>query len=158
MSTIYILKQKGYDIMIEKDTVRLLRECDAGAKMGISTIEETMQFSLSEPLKKILEHSREQHLEMSRKINERLARFSDDGKDPPMMAELMGKVKANFRMVTEETDKAAADLISDGCSMGIRSLSKYLNEYKAAEEYSKDIAKKLIAIEDRLSVELRSFL
>ena len=61
--------------MIEKDTVRLLRECDAGAKMGVSSIEDTMEFRLSEPLKNILENSREQHMEMNRVINERLERW-----------------------------------------------------------------------------------
>ncbi|MBO4866861.1 MAG: hypothetical protein J5582_09940 [Ruminococcus sp.] len=144
--------------MIEKDTVRLLRECDAGAKMGVSSIEDTMEFRLSEPLKKILEHSRKQHLEMSREINDRLARFSDEGKDPPMMAEVMGKIKANFKLVTDDTDKAAAEFITDGCNMGIKSLSGYLNEYGAAEEYSKDITKKLIAMEEELARDLRGFL
>ena len=144
--------------MIEKDTVRLLRECDAGAKMGVSSIEDTMEFRLSEPLKNILENSREQHMEMNRIINERLDSFSDEGKDPPMMAELMGKIKANFKLVTDDTDKAAAEFITDGCNMGIKSLSKYLNQYAAAEEYSKDITKKLIALEEELARKLRGFL
>lgn len=144
--------------MIEKDTVRLLRECDAGAKMGVSSLEDTMQFTLSEPLKQILERSRRQHLDMCREISDRLDRFSDEGKDPPMMAELMGKIKANFKLVTSDTDKAAAEFITDGCNMGVKSLSKYLNEYAAAEEYSKDITKKLIAIEEQLSTDLRGFL
>ena len=144
--------------MIEKDTVRLLRECDAGVKMGVSSIDDTMEFRLSEPLKKVLENSKRQHLEVSREIASRLDRFSDDGKDPPMMAEIMGKLKANFKLVTEDTDSAAADLITDGCNMGIKSLSKYLNQYAAADEYSKDITKKLISIQEQLSDDLRTFL
>ena len=144
--------------MIEKDTVRLLRECDAGVKMGVSSIDETMAFKLSEPLQKILDRSKQQHLKMSKEIEQRLDRFSDEGKDPPMMAEIMGKIKANFKLVTDDTDRAAAEFITDGCNMGIQSLSKYLNQYAAAEEYSKDITKKLIAIEEELSKDLRTFL
>ena len=144
--------------MIEKDTVRLLRECDAGAKMGISSLEDTMQFPLSDPLKNILEHSRRQHLAISREIDKQLERFDDEGKEPPMIAEIMSKLKANFRLVTEKTDRAAADLITDGCNMGIKSLSKYLNQYAAADEYSKDITKKLISEEEQLSVRLRDHL
>ena len=146
------------DSMIEKDTIRLLRECDAGVKMGVSSIDDTMEFRLSEPLKKLLEHSKQQHLEMSREITRHLDRFGDEGKDPPMMAEIMGKLKANFKLVTEKTDSAAAEFISNGCNMGINSLSKYLNQYAAADEYSKDITKKLISIEEQLSTELRGFL
>lgn len=144
--------------MIEQDTIRLLRECDAGVKMGVSSIDETMAFKLSEPLQKILDRSKQQHLKMSREIEKRLDRFCDEGKDPPMMAEIMGKIKANFKLVTDETDRAAAEFITDGCNMGIQSLSKYLNQYAAAEEYSKDITKKLIAIEEELSQDLRTFL
>ena len=144
--------------MIEKDTIRLLRECDAGVKMGISSIDDVLEFRLSEPLKKVLEHSRAQHLEMGREIKERLERFQDEGKSPPMMAEIMGGIKANFKLVTEKSDKAAAELMTDGCNIGVKSLSKYLNEFAAAEEYSKDITKKLISIEEQLSVNMRGYL
>ena len=30
--------------MIEPDTIKLLRECDAGIKMGISSIEEVLEY------------------------------------------------------------------------------------------------------------------
>ena len=42
--------------------------------------------------------------------------------------------------------------------MGIKSLSKYLNQYAAASEKVKDITKKLIAIEEKLSISLRDYL
>ncbi len=153
-----IINTERTDSMIEKDTIRLLRECDAGVKMGVSSIEDTMEFRLSEPLKKVLDHSKAQHMEMSREIARRLDRFGDDGKDPPMIAEVMGSIKANFKLVTKDTDSAAAEFITDGCNMGIKSLSKYLNQYAAAEEYSKDITKKLISIEEQLSADMRAFL
>ena len=39
-----ILKNQRRLIMIEQDTIRLLRECDAGIKMGISAIDEVMKY------------------------------------------------------------------------------------------------------------------
>jgi hypothetical protein len=48
--------------------------------------------------------------------------------------------------------------MTDGCDMGVKSLSKYLNQYKAADERSKDIAKKLIKIEQRLGDDIRGYL
>ena len=42
--------------------------------------------------------------------------------------------------------------------MGVKSLSKYLNQYKAADEVSKDIAKRLIALEESLGKEIRGYL
>ena len=37
--------------MIEQDTIRLLRECDAGVNMGISSIEEVIDKVKSENLR-----------------------------------------------------------------------------------------------------------
>ena len=39
--------------MIEQDTIKLLRECDAGIKMGVSAIEESLDYVKSDKLKKI---------------------------------------------------------------------------------------------------------
>ena len=55
------------------------------------------------------------------------------------------------------SDKTIAALITDGCNMGVKSLSRYLNQYKAASETAKDIAKRLINLEERLVVDLRVF-
>ena len=82
--------------MIEQDTVKLLRECDAGIRMGTESI--------------------------------------------------------------DESDATIADLMTDGCNMGVKSLNRYLNQYAAADEYSKDITKRLINLEEQLSVDLRSYL
>lgn len=64
----------------------------------------------------------------------------------------------NVKLVMDESDGAIADLMTDGCSMGVKSLNKYLNQYKAADEKSKDITKRLINLEEKLAVDIRSFL
>lgn len=47
--------------MIEQDTIKLLRECDAGIKMGVSAIDEVLDYAKSERLKKILEDCKDEH-------------------------------------------------------------------------------------------------
>ena len=61
-------------------------------------------------------------------------------------------------MMMHEDDKTIASLIIDGCNMGIKSLYKYMNQYPAANEKTKDLCKRLIAIEDQLRKELRAYL
>ena len=34
--------------MIEQDTIKLLRECDAGVKMGVSSIDDVLKYVKSE--------------------------------------------------------------------------------------------------------------
>lgn len=74
------------------------------------------------------------------------------------MAKGMAWLKTNFKLAAESSDDAVADFITDGCNMGVKSLSGYLNNYKAADEKSKNIAKELICLEERLSVDMRGYL
>ena len=46
----------------------------------------------------------------------------------------------------------------DGCDMGIKSLSRYLNQYEAADDKAKAITKKLINLENDLCSGLREYL
>ena len=63
-----------------------------------------------------------------------------------------------MKLAMKGTDATVADLMTDGCNMGVKSLSKYLNEYKAASEASKDVAKRLIGLEEKLAVDIREYL
>jgi len=58
----------------------------------------------------------------------------------------------------DSSDATAADLLTDGCNMGVKSLNRYLNQYKSADEVSKDIAKRLINLEQQLSTDIRQYL
>ena len=144
--------------MIEQDTVKLLRECDAGIKMGIKSIEDVLPYVGSAKLEKLLTDCKEEHEKLARELEAQLDRFHDDGKEPNPMAKGMSWLKTNMKLAIEESDHTIADLMTDGCDMGVKSLSKYLNEYAAADEYSKDIAKKLIALEAKLAEDMRGFL
>ncbi len=144
--------------MIEKDTVRLLRECDAGVKMGLSSIDEVMDYVHSDRLKSCLSECKKEHEKFADEMQNLLERYSDDGKEPSPIAKSMSWIKTNIKLNVNESDATVADLITDGCNMGVKSLSKYLNEYKAADEASKDIAKRIISSENRLAGEVRQFL
>ena len=144
--------------MIEQDTIRLLRECDAGVKMGISSIDEVLEYVKSERLKNYLRECKIEHEKLETEIETGLDRFGDDGKDPNPIAKGMSWIKTNVKLMVEESDRTVADLMTDGCDMGVKSLSKYLTQYKAADENSKDIAKRLIALEEKLGKEIRGFL
>ena len=67
-------------------------------------------------------------------------------------------MKTNVKLGMDAEDATIADLMTDGCNMGVKSLSKYLNQYKAADEQSKDITKKLIRLEEQMAVDIRKFL
>ena len=144
--------------MIEQDTIRLLRECDAGVKMGVSSIEDVLDNVKSKKLEKYLTDCKEEHDKLQTEIDEQLQRFGDEGKNPNPIAKGMSWVKTNMKLSFDDSDSTIADLMTDGCNMGVKSLNKYLNEYEAADEVSKDITKRLINLEQRLTLDIRDYL
>ena len=144
--------------MIERDTVRLLRECDAGVKMGVDSIEDVIDDVRSGELKSLLNECKREHKALEREILDMLHRVGDTGKPPSNLSRGMSHIMTSMKIMMNKSDGTVADLMTDGCNMGVKSLSKYLNKYKAASEESKDVAKRLIALEERLGVDMRGYL
>ena len=144
--------------MIESDTIKLLRECDAGIKMGVASIDEVLDYVHDKTLGKYLADCKEEHNKLKKEIQVLLDKYHDDGKEPNPMAKSMSWMKTNVKLAMDESDETIADLMTDGCNMGVKSLNRYLNQYKAADEKTRDIAKRLINVEEKLVIDIRPFL
>ena len=144
--------------MENNDTIYLLKECDSGTKMAVSSNDEVLEKIQSSDLKQLLIESREHHEKLGNEIHSLLIEHQSEEKDPTPMAKGMSWLKTNFKMGMDESDATIADLITDGCDMGVKSLFRYMNQYKAADNISKDICKRLISIEEKLRDDLRAYL
>ena len=144
--------------MIQEDTIQLLRECDAGVAMGISAIDQVMDVARSQSLRDALSRCRAEHQTLQDEIVTKLHDFHDAGKEPNPLAQGMSWIKTGAMLTMNESDATIADLITDGCNMGVKSLNRYLNQYEAASEDAKDITKRLIALEEKLAEDIRRFL
>ena len=144
--------------MIHDDTIKLLRECNAGIKMGITSIDDVIADVENDELKQTLETCKKEHEKLEQETNDILNDYADQGKEPNPMAKSMSWLKTNFKLTMDPSDETISDLMTDGCNMGVKSLNKYLNEYEAAEERVKDITKRLINLEEKLAVDIRKYL
>lgn len=144
--------------MIEQDTIKLLRECDAGVKMGVSSIDDVLEYVKSEDFHRKLTRCKQEHEDLQCEILQQLEKYQDDGKNPNPIAKGMSWMKTNVKLSMEQSDATIADLMTDGCNMGVKSLNRYLNQYEAADEVSKDMAKRLIHLEAQLAVDIRQYL
>ena len=142
----------------QDDTVKLLRECDAGVRMGVSSINDVLDYVQNQDLRNRLCQCRGDHEKLREEILVRLCRLHDDGKEPNPLAKGMSWVKTNAKLIANESDGTIADLITDGCNMGVKSLHRYLNQYKQADEGIRDIAGRLIAQEEQLAQQMRPYL
>ena len=144
--------------MIEQDTIKLLRECDAGIQMGVDSIDDVLNRVQSEKMRACLVECKKEHQELDAEVQALLEQYRDDGKDPNPVAKGMSWMKTTMKMAMDDSDATIADLMVDGCDMGVKSLSRYLNQYEAADEVSKDICKRLIKLEEKLGKQMRDYL
>ncbi len=143
---------------MNKDTENLLKECNAGIKMGENAIKKVLPRVKNKGLKRALEVCQNTHANLGDRTHELLKRGGSDTKPPHAIASVMSDMKINMKMMVNPTDSTVADVMTDGCNMGVKSLSRYLNQYKNADSRSKEIAKELIASEEYLSTSMREYL
>lgn len=144
--------------MNENDTVKLLCECDAGIKMGVGTIDEVMDSAQSDKMRRKLCEFKAEHEALKGETEIELTKLGADIKEPSLMSKGMSRMKTNMQMAVNESDKTIANIMTDGCDMGIKNLNKYLNRYSGADESSRNIAKRLINLEERMAHEMRGYL
>lgn len=140
----------------EQDTSKLLRECDAGIKMGISSLEDVISQAADPRLEQILKQGRQEHIRLRAETERQLNRIKDKGKSPSAAAKSMSTLKTQLTMQSGG-DSDAARLVTKGCERGIGSLNKYLDKYHYADENSKRLTNELIAAEQKLIGELEAY-
>lgn len=144
--------------MASSDTVKLLKECDAGSKMAVSSIDEVLDKVSDDKLLHMLQESKKHHEKLGNELHVMLNEMGESEKEPSAMAKGMSWMKTNVKIGMDNSDATIADLITDGCDMGIKSLYRYLNQYQAADEDSKKITYRLIEIEEELRKQLQKYL
>lgn len=140
------------------DTVKLLRECDSGVKMGVEAIEEVLDKVSDDNLGELLKKSKHEHQVLGTEIEKELDVHNDEGKSPNPALKGMSWIKTNAMYLASPNDSTVADLITDGCNMGVKSLSRYLNQYESADRKSKNIAERLVNLELDLTESVRAYL
>ncbi len=152
--TVTMKKQERKNRM-NKDTVCLLKECNSGCKSATNSMEQVMPFIEDKPsLKKLIERYNEKHIAIGDECHELLNACKEDEKDPHAIAKVFSWFSTEMKLMIDNDSKKIAGLMVDGCHMGIKSLSGYLNQYTEASEESRSLTCKLIDMEKEFMDEL----
>ena len=143
---------------MEDDTIKLLRECNAGIKMGVTSLNDVLDHVSDAHMRDILQESKKVHEKLGNETHKYLNEYHDQGKEPAVTAKMMSWMKTNVKLGGEESDRTVADLITDGCNMGVKALYRYLHQYPAASASVQKLAEKVIAEEEHMIKEMREYL
>ncbi len=144
--------------MSTEQTIKLLQEVNSGTQMAVDAIDEILEKVQDQKLADILSKSKTDHEKLGDETHALLQNYNDPPKDPGMIAKGMSWLKTNTKMMMDESDRTVADLITDGCNMGIKTICRHLNDYPDAGENVKKMAKELIRLEEDLRQALRDYL
>ena len=100
--------------MINDDTIKLLRECNSGVKMGVISLDDVLGHVRDENLEKRLSACKQAHESLGDETHDLLNEYHDTGKEPNPMAKGMSWMKTNVQLAMNDSDKTIADLITDG--------------------------------------------
>ncbi|HAO69826.1 MAG TPA: hypothetical protein DEP43_02290 [Ruminococcaceae bacterium] len=144
--------------MKNKDSVELLRECNSGSKMAISSIRDVLDDIEEEKLKRLLENYIHKHEEYGEELHALLSANEVSAEEPKHSAQMMAKMVTGMKLMANRSSAQIANLMIDGCNMGVKSISKYQNQYKDADRESIEISEELVKIEQHMANGLRRFL
>ena len=143
---------------MSNDTVKLLRECNAGCKSATNSMEQVLRYLDNEDLKMLIDEYNDKHIKLGDECHQMLNELDEEEKDPDKMAKTFSWISIEVKLMMDGNSQKIAELMIDGCNMGIKSLSKYINQYKNASNKSVDLAKRLIKIEQEFMNELLKYL
>lgn len=139
-------------------SAELLRETNAGIKMGVSSLNGILGDVESPGLRQVISESKHEHDRLGSEAHRLLDLYGSDTKEPHPVAKAMSTVKTAVKMAADRSDRTAAELITDGCAMGIRSLNHYLNVYKNASPDVIDLTRRVIRSEEQLINDVKGYL
>lgn len=143
---------------MSNDTVKLLRECNAGCKSATNSMEQVLRYLDNEDLKMLIDEYNDKHIKLGDECHQMLNELDEEEKDPDKMAKTFSWISTEVKLMMDDNSQKIAELMIDGCNLGIKSLSKYINQYKNASNESVDLAKRLIKIEQEFMNELLKYL
>ena len=144
--------------MVNEDTFSLLKECDAGVKMATDALDDVRGYAATPEMRALLNTSRQQHEWIGREVEDMLKKCGGKEREPHPVARKMASVKTNVKLSADNSEPNIAEVIADGCTMGVKSLKGYLEQYKGAEVPARALCRTLVAVEEQLGTEIRQFL
>lgn len=132
---------------MNEDTIYLLKECNAGCKSATNSMEQVRPYISNEKLLSIINEYNDKHIKLGDECHQMLNEYNEEEKDPQVTAKAFSWISTEMKLMMNNDTHKIANIMIDGCNMGIKSVSKYINKYEAASNESMNLAKKLVKME-----------
>lgn len=118
------------------DSVLLLQDCIAGCKMALESMDDIREHTDDKQLRELIDKYYNEHTGLSVDCRDMLDKAGADIKEPGVFAKMAAKLQTAMKMAVNDDQSQAAKLLTEGCNMGIETISGSLNEYRDADSKS----------------------
>lgn len=118
------------------DSVLLLQDCIAGCKMALESMDDIREHTDDKQLRELIDKYYDEHTGLSVDCRDMLDKAGADIKEPGVFAKMAAKLQTAMKMAVNDDQSQAAKLLTEGCNMGIETISGSLNEYRDADSKS----------------------
>lgn len=143
---------------MNNDTINLLKECNSGCKSAVNGIDQALPYIRDEKLRSTVTNEKKIHQEIGDRCHQILNSYGADERDPHPAAKVFSWVGTEVKLAVNSSTQEIAGIMADGCNMGIKSVAKYLNQYKDATPESRTIAAHIINTEHDFMKDMLVFL
>ena len=143
---------------MDKQTVTLLKECNAGCKMAVGSIDRIKEFLMNAELEQTLTAYKEQHKKLEEESSKLLAELGERGQQPDKIASAFSWITTEVKLLVKDDSTQIAKILMNGCNMGIQSISECMNKCPEASHDSISVAKKLVKCEEKFMEDLKKYL
>ena len=140
------------------DTICLLKECNSGCKSATNSMEQVLPYVKDEKLSDLIHKYNAKHVDLGDSCHKMLNELGKDEEDPKPVSRAMAWLGTEMKLTMNDDTKTIVGMMMDGCNMGIKSLSGYMNEYSEASAESRALTKRLVKLEEDFHEELRAFI
>ena len=100
--------------MSTKESIGILKECDAGVKMALASLDDVWEHVQHAELRAIINTTRAQHQSVGREVQQLLDEYGGKEKDPNPVARKMSAVMTRTKLGLDKSDAAVAKLLLEG--------------------------------------------
>lgn len=149
---------KGGNLIMDKNTAELLRECSSGCHMAIGSMEQVIGAVSDQRLKDVIDEYNVKHKELKKRSDALLRGAGEHSKSPSSASSAFAWFSTEMKMMIDDSSHQIASVMTDGCNMGIKTICEYLNRYEDASDESRRIACDIVSAEESFMRDLRHFI
>ena len=135
---------------MQKDTEQLLRETNYGAKLALMNMKHIMDEAEEGELMKVIVHAIEEHEKVEQKTANAMNEHGYEEKAVSAMMHAFSDVTTELKMLWRDDSAKIAEMLVDGCNMGIKNISQTMNQCENASKEAKALISEIVILPSKI--------